>query len=80
MSAGGELAASKDATVSQLALAWLLAQGPDVVPGTREPGAGGGERACGPTCTAADIERIAQILPHGWHGARFAEGLVPVWE
>jgi hypothetical protein len=34
-----ELAAAKDATVSQLALAWILAQGEDIVPipGTRSP-------------------------------------------
>ncbi len=61
-----ELAESKGATVSQLALAWLLAQGEHIVPipGTRSP-----KRieenvgAADLTLTSADLDRIAQIRP-----------------
>ncbi|ALE06854.1 aldo/keto reductase [Arthrobacter sp. ERGS1:01] len=77
----GELAASKGGTVAQLALAWLLAQGPDIVPipGTRSP-----QRlaenlgAADLVLTAADLARIAEILPTGGFGARYA-GKIPVW-
>lgn len=60
------LAAEKDCTPAQLALAWLLAQGPDVVPipGTRrterlEENAG----ALDVELSAADLERIAGAVP-----------------
>ena len=77
------LAESKEATVAQLALAWLLAQGDHVVPipGTRSP-----ERvaeniaAADLTLTAEDLRRIAEILPTGGFGARYAGGNVPTWE
>ncbi|MFS2292504.1 MAG: aldo/keto reductase [Actinomadura sp.] len=77
-----ELAAAKDATVSQLALAWVLAQGDDIVPipGTRSP-----ERveentaAADLTLTEADLNAIADILPTGGFGARYAEGSLPTW-
>jgi aryl-alcohol dehydrogenase-like predicted oxidoreductase len=76
------LAASKGATVSQLALAWLLAQRDYVVPipGTRSP-----KRveenvgAADLQLTAADLERISAILPTGGFGARYAEGRLPTW-
>ena len=78
-----ELAAGQDATVSQLALAWLLAQRDYIVPipGTRSP-----QRveenvaAAGLELTAADLERIREILPAGGFGARYAGGRVPVWD
>ncbi|UTI65284.1 aldo/keto reductase [Paraconexibacter antarcticus] len=62
----GELAAEKDVTTSQLALAWVLGQGDDVVPipGTTRP-----ERveenvaATGVALTAEDLDRIAAALP-----------------
>jgi aryl-alcohol dehydrogenase-like predicted oxidoreductase len=62
----GELAAEKDVTTSQLALAWVLGQGDDVVPipGTTRP-----ERvdenvaATGVSLTAEDLDRIAAALP-----------------
>jgi aryl-alcohol dehydrogenase-like predicted oxidoreductase len=76
------LAADKGATVAQLALAWLLAQGPRIVPipGTRSP-----ERveenvgAADLALTPADLARIAEILPTGGFGARYA-GATPVWD
>ncbi|PZG10432.1 aldo/keto reductase [Nonomuraea aridisoli] len=79
----GELAAAKGATVAQLALAWLLAQGDDIVPipGTRSV------RRLEENVAAADIElddsdlaRVAEILPHGGFGARYPEGMLPSWE
>ncbi|WP_435126162.1 aldo/keto reductase [Actinacidiphila sp. bgisy144] len=76
------LAAAKSATVSQLALAWLLTRGEHVVPipGTRSP-----QRidenvgAADLTLTDADLAAIDAILPHGGFGARYAGGNVPTW-
>jgi len=76
-----ELAASKDATVSQLALAWLLAQGERVVP---IPGTRSADRvaenvaAADLALTPTDLEAIDQILPSGGFGARYAT--LPTWE
>ncbi|MDO9485776.1 MAG: aldo/keto reductase, partial [Actinomycetota bacterium] len=78
-----ELAASKGCTVAQLAIAWLLAQGNDIVPipGTKSP-----KRleenvgAANVALSAADLEQILQILPHGSFGDRYAGGRTPVWE
>ncbi|WP_433508642.1 aldo/keto reductase [Nonomuraea sp. CA-143628] len=75
-----ELAAAKDATAAQLALAWILAQGEDIMP---IPGTRSSQRvaeniaAADLTLTTADLEAIAQILPSGGFGARYAQ--VPVW-
>ena len=77
-----ELASSKGGTVAQLALAWLLAQGEHIVPipGTRSP-----KRleenlgAVDFSLTEADLAQIAQILPTGGFGARYAGGMTPVW-
>ncbi|GGV37004.1 oxidoreductase [Actinomadura cremea] len=77
-----ELAAAKDATVAQLALAWVLAQGEDIVPipGTRSTARVEENNAAADlTLTAADLEAIAQILPTGGFGARYAGGGVPTW-
>ncbi|WP_416986228.1 aldo/keto reductase [Streptomyces sp. T028] len=78
----GDLAAAKGATVAQLALAWLLTRGEHIVPipGTRsvkriEENTG----AADVTLTEADLATIAEILPHGGFGARYAEGHVPTW-
>ena len=78
-----ELAASKDATVAQLALAWLLAQGEHIVPipGTRstrrvEENIG----AVDVKLTGADLERIAEILPTGGFGARYTDASMPTWQ
>ena len=75
------LAESKGATVAQLALAWLLAQGEYIVPipGTRSP-----QRlvenigAVDLTLTADDLANVDEILPAGGFGARYAGG-APVW-
>jgi aryl-alcohol dehydrogenase-like predicted oxidoreductase len=76
------LARSKGATVAQLALAWLLAQGDDIVPipGTRSP-----KRveenvgAADLTLSEEDLKKVRDILPHGGFGARYAEELLPSW-
>jgi aryl-alcohol dehydrogenase-like predicted oxidoreductase len=78
-----ELASSKDATVAQLALAWLLAQGEHIVPipGTRsakrvEENTGAADL----TLTDADLARIKEILPAGGFGSRYPEGMSPDWK
>ncbi|MDF2896741.1 MAG: Pyridoxine 4-dehydrogenase [Rhodococcus erythropolis] len=77
------LAQSKGAAVSQLALAWLLAQGEHIVPipGTRsvarvEENVG----AAALTLTPGDVERIAEILPAGGFGARYIDEQLPTWD
>ncbi|MEV5893506.1 aldo/keto reductase [Nonomuraea fuscirosea] len=77
-----ELAASKGATVAQLALAWVLARGEDIVPipGTRSPrrmeeNAGAAELTLDP----ADLDAIAEILPTGGFGARYVAQVLPSW-
>ncbi|MCY1145094.1 aldo/keto reductase [Actinoplanes sp. Pm04-4] len=77
-----ELAASRGATVSQLALAWLLAQGEDIVP---IPGSRNVARveeniaAASLSLSADDLAAIAKILPSGGVGARYAGGMTPTW-
>ncbi|GAA2077964.1 aldo/keto reductase [Actinomadura alba] len=73
------LAAAKGVTPAQLALAWLLAQGEDVVPipGTRsatrlEENAG----AAGVVLTEADLARIREILPQGSAGGRYPASMM----
>jgi aryl-alcohol dehydrogenase-like predicted oxidoreductase len=63
-----QLAADKGCTAGQLALAWVMAQGQDVVPipGTKrrsylEENVG----ACGVELTSADLDRLAKIAPPG---------------
>ncbi len=77
-----ELARDKSITVTQLALAWLLAQGSDIVPipGTRKP-----ERLA-ENAAAADVElsaselaRIGEILPGGAYGSRYPQAMMPQW-
>ncbi|MFE2035034.1 aldo/keto reductase [Streptomyces scopuliridis] len=74
-----DLANAKGITTAQLALAWLLAQGEDVVPipGTRsaqrlEENAG----AADVQLAAADLARITEILPHGSAGSRYPAALM----
>jgi aryl-alcohol dehydrogenase-like predicted oxidoreductase len=75
-----ELAESKGITVAQLALAWLLAQGEDIVPipGTRSP-----ERlaenvaAADITLSEADLARVREILPNGSAGGRYPAARMP---
>jgi len=77
-----ELAATKGATVAQLALAWLLAQGNDIVPipGTRnrarlEENVG----AAAVELSETDLARIREILPKGGFGARYIDAWMPSW-
>ena len=69
------LAEEKHITAGQLALAWLLAQGEDVVPipGTKrrtnlEQNIG----ACAVTLTKDDLQRLEALAPRdAWSGARY---------
>ena len=77
-----ELAKSKGITVTQLALAWLLAQGQDIVPipGTRNPTRlAENIAAADVTLSPADLERVHQILPHGSFGSRYPAEMMPQW-
>jgi aryl-alcohol dehydrogenase-like predicted oxidoreductase len=73
-----QLAASKGITVSQLALAWLLAQGDDIVP---IPGTRSVKRvienadAADVTLTQADLDTIHNALPNGSYGNRYPEAM-----
>jgi aryl-alcohol dehydrogenase-like predicted oxidoreductase len=72
-----QMAADRRVTPAQLALAWLLGQGPDVVPipGTRhrsnlEENAG----AASVTLTAAELDRLSALVPPGaFLGTRYAD-------
>jgi aryl-alcohol dehydrogenase-like predicted oxidoreductase len=75
-------AQARGATVAQLALAWLLAQGDDIVPipGTRsiarlEENVG----AAHLDLSGDDLRRIAEILPAGGFGARYPAAFLPEW-
>ena len=77
-----KLAGQKGIEVTQLALAWLLAQGDDIVPipGTKSPdrmteNAG----AADVDLTADDLARIHEILPEGAAGSRYPEAMMPQW-
>ncbi|NHC44203.1 aldo/keto reductase [Motilibacter aurantiacus] len=77
------LAASKGVAVTQLALAWLLAQGDDVVPipGTRSPHrVEENVAAAAVELTPADLAEIASTLPHGAAGSRYPAAMMPSWE
>ncbi|MEU9669704.1 aldo/keto reductase [Streptomyces bobili] len=74
-----KLAVAKGITAAQLALAWLLAQGDDVVPipGTRnaarlEENTG----AVDVELTDADLEHITTILPQGSAGSRYPAAML----
>ena len=78
------LAKFKNATVSQLALAWLLAQGDDFVPipGTRRK-----ERlqenvaSAELRLTPEEMAGIIKVLPEGAAGARYAHAsMIPEWK
>jgi aryl-alcohol dehydrogenase-like predicted oxidoreductase len=77
-----ELAAGKGIALSQLALAWLLAQGDDIVPipGTRsvtrlEENVG----AADVILTGEDLRQIREAFPDGAYGTRYAEANLPTW-
>jgi aryl-alcohol dehydrogenase-like predicted oxidoreductase len=76
------LAESKGIAVTQLALAWLLAQGEDIVPipGTRSP------RRLEENVASAyvdlapeDLARIQELLPRGSAGSRYPVSMMPTW-
>jgi len=78
-----EFADSLGATLPQVALAWLLAQGDDIVPipGSRrknrvEENAG----AVGLALSSGDLDRIAKIVPAGAAGARYVDAMLPQWD
>jgi aryl-alcohol dehydrogenase-like predicted oxidoreductase len=78
-----ELAQQKGASVTQLALAWLLAQGNDIVPipGTRSPDRlAENVGAADVTLTADDLKLVDEILPGGSFGSRYAAANMPSWE
>ncbi|WP_439566493.1 aldo/keto reductase, partial [Gloeocapsopsis crepidinum] len=72
-----EIAAEKGVTPGQLALAWLLAQGNDVVPipGTkRQKYLEENVAAVDITLTSAELQRIAEVAPKGVAaGDRYAD-------
>jgi aryl-alcohol dehydrogenase-like predicted oxidoreductase len=77
-----ELATEKGIEVTQLALAWLLAQGDDIVPipGTRSPGRlAENVAAVDVELTPEDLRRIDEIVPHGAFGGRYPEAMMPSW-
>jgi aryl-alcohol dehydrogenase-like predicted oxidoreductase len=77
-----ELATSKGIAVTQLALAWLLAQGQDFVPipGTRNPARlAENIAAVDVTLSSTDLDLIRQMLPHGAFGSRYPAGHLPRW-
>ena len=77
-----ELAHGKGIEVTQLALAWLLAQGDDIVPipGTRSPDRMAENAAAADVeLTADDLARIHEILPDGAYGSRYPDAMMPQW-
>jgi aryl-alcohol dehydrogenase-like predicted oxidoreductase len=70
------LADEKHITAGQLALAWLLAQGKDVVPipGTkRRANLEQNAAACAVSLSPDDLQRLEAVAPKGaWSGARYA--------
>lgn len=78
----GELASSLRLTKPQLALAWLLAQGDDIVPipGTRSPHRLAENVASAEVeLTGEDVARIREIFPHGAFGRRYPATRMPEW-
>ena len=76
------IAREKDISVTQLALAWLLARGDDIVPipGTRSPDRlAENVAAADVTLTAGDLARVEEILPGGAFGSRYPEAMMPQW-
>jgi len=75
-----KLAESKGITTTQLALAWLLAQGDDIVPipGTRrEARLAENVAAADVELADADLERVQEILPEGSYGSRYPAEMMP---
>ncbi|WP_020137022.1 aldo/keto reductase [Streptomyces sp. 351MFTsu5.1] len=76
------LAESRGIAVTQLALAWLLAQGDDIVP---IPGTRSVRRleenvaSASVDLTPEDLARVQEILPHGSAGSRYPQSMMPIW-
>jgi aryl-alcohol dehydrogenase-like predicted oxidoreductase len=77
------LAEGRGVTLAQLALAWLLSQGEDIVP---IPGTRSAERvaenvaAAGVALDPDELSRIGAILPNGAYGERYPASMMPVWQ
>jgi aryl-alcohol dehydrogenase-like predicted oxidoreductase len=74
------LAESKSISVTQLALAWLLAQGDDIVPipGTRsETRLAENVAAADVALSEDDLARVHEILPDGSYGSRYPAEMMP---
>ena len=75
-----EIAAEKNATAPQVALAWVLARGRDVIPipGTkRRTYLEENLRAANLSLTAADLDRIESLFPKGAaHGPRYPDRIM----
>ena len=77
-----QLAESKDISVTQLALAWLLAQGKDIVPipGTRsQDRLAENVAAADVSLSREDLDRVHEILPRGAFGSRYPAAMMPEW-
>jgi len=77
-----EIAQSKDISVPQLALAWLLAQGDGIVPipGTRSAGrVAENAHAAKVTLSADERARVRAAFPDGAFGERYARQFMPEW-
>lgn len=76
------IATGKGVPVTQIALAWLLAQGSDVVPipGTRSPDRVA-QNVAAPRVELSpdDLARIGAVLPHGAAGSRYPAAMMPTW-
>lgn len=80
----GAVARDRQATIAQVALAWLLAQGPEIVP---IPGTKSRQRlevnaaAASLTLSPADLQRLNAACPPGAaSGERYMKGMTPVWD
>jgi aryl-alcohol dehydrogenase-like predicted oxidoreductase len=74
------VAESKGISVTQLALAWLLAQGDDIVPipGTRkQTRVAENVAAADVELTGEDVARVDEILPAGSYGSRYPAEMMP---
>jgi aryl-alcohol dehydrogenase-like predicted oxidoreductase len=78
-----QLADAKGVTLAQLSLAWVVDQGPQIVPIPGSRDIARVEANCGAAevvLTDAERHAIREILPEGARGARYNEGEEPIWE
>jgi len=77
-----EVAQLGGVSLPQLALAWLLHEGPDIVPifGTRSPGRIAENAAAAEATIAPELlHRVREILPDGAFGSRYTAEHLPSW-